>query len=149
MVRRALEDKADPTAIAKLFQTGPQKRPRRTPARRQRSGAGHPSLEGDHVMPVLLEQVLEQLETRQQADGSYKAFCPAHDDGATNPNGRSLHITPVGENSATLHCFAGCEFADILEALRLNTTNTTNIASKGPRKPRKQSFEVKSPDGEV
>jgi hypothetical protein len=45
------------------------------------------------------------------------AFCPCHDDGAAH-NRRSLHVSPGRDGKALLYCFAGCNAADILRALR-------------------------------
>lgn len=49
--------------------------------------------------------------------GGVMAFCPAHDDGKAHGR-RSLHISPGKNGVALVYCFAGCNAADILRALR-------------------------------
>ena len=66
------------------------------------------------IIPQTLQNVLERLRgVREQADGSWVACCPAHDDGEP-----SLHITLKGER-VLLHCFAGCSFEAICDALHI------------------------------
>ena len=46
------------------------------------------------------------------AGGNYMCECPAHDDGTP-----SLSIRD-SDRGVLLHCFAGCAYADIVDALR-------------------------------
>jgi len=65
-----------------------------------------------------LQNVLERLrEVRQQAEGSWMARCPAHDD--KEP---SLHVSLKGEK-VLLHCFAGCSLDAICCALNIQPGN--------------------------
>jgi len=65
-------------------------------------------------IPYILQDVLERLRgVRQQADGSWMALCPAHND--KEP---SLHVSQQGEK-VLLHCFAGCSFEAICDALHI------------------------------
>ena len=59
----------------------------------------------------LLEQIVTTLRGRRLPDGSWMVHCPAHHD--EHP---SLHITPA-EDKLLFHCFAGCSFDDIKDAL--------------------------------
>lgn len=53
------------------------------------------------------------LRGRLQADGSWMARCPAHEDKTA-----SLHISPGHEGAILLKCFAGCEFEKVRQACR-------------------------------
>ncbi len=65
-------------------------------------------------IPQTLQNVLQRLHgVRQQADGSWLALCPAHDD--EEP---SLHVSLKGEK-VLLHCFAGCSLDAICDALNI------------------------------
>ena len=55
----------------------------------------------------------ESVSPDRSSPNSFKAKCPAHDDGKP-----SLAITDLG-NKWVLHCWAGCSNADILAALGL------------------------------
>ncbi len=66
------------------------------------------------IIPQKLHFVLARLgKVRQQADGSWMACCPAHDD--REP---SLHIT-LQNDKVLLHCFAGCSLDAICHALNI------------------------------
>jgi len=66
------------------------------------------------IIPQKWQNVLQRLHgVRQQADGSWMARCPAHDD--TEP---SLHVSLQGEK-ILLHCFAGCSLDAICNALNI------------------------------
>ena len=66
------------------------------------------------IIPKKLQDVLKRLNgVRQQADGSWVACCPAHSD--KEP---SLHVSLQGEK-ILLHCFAGCSFEAICDALHI------------------------------
>lgn len=49
---------------------------------------------------------------RRTGEGRWVAQCPAHDD-----RGPSLSVRDVGDGRTLLHCFAGCEVADVLAAI--------------------------------
>jgi len=54
---------------------------------------------------------LEHVEGSFQVGDSWKAMCPAHQDVQA-----SLSLTPT-DTGVLVHCFAGCEYNDILESL--------------------------------
>jgi len=63
-------------------------------------------------IPEKLDEILRSLhKVREQANGSWIARCPAHQD--ENP---SLHIT-LTDDRVLLHCFAGCTTEHICAAL--------------------------------
>jgi len=65
-------------------------------------------------IPYILQDVLERLRgVRQQADGSWVALCPAHND--KEP---SLHVS-FQNNRILMHCFAGCSLDAICDALHI------------------------------
>ena len=66
------------------------------------------------IIPQKWQNVLQRLHgVRQQADGSWMARCPAHDD--TEP---SLHVS-FQNNRILMHCFAGCSLDAICDALNI------------------------------
>ena len=65
-------------------------------------------------IPQTWQTVLQRLRgVRQQADGSWLALCPAHDD--KEP---SLHVS-FQNNRILMHCFAGCSLDAICKALNI------------------------------
>jgi hypothetical protein len=57
--------------------------------------------------------LLDRLDrVRRTGDGRWLARCPAHDD-----RGPSLSVRETADGRVLLHCFAGCEVADVLAAL--------------------------------
>ena len=63
--------------------------------------------------------IIEKLESvRQTGPGRWLARCPAHND--KNP---SLLVTLKPHGVWTLHCFTGCETADVLAAIGLTFTD--------------------------
>lgn len=57
--------------------------------------------------------------------------CPAHDD--TNP---SLWVTETSEQKLLVHCFSGCEQADVLKALRAKGLIESTTATDRPATPK-------------
>jgi hypothetical protein len=62
-----------------------------------------------------VEKVLDRLRGVQERNGSYRAFCPAHDDRNT-PN---LDVKEGEDGRALLICRAGCETERVMEAAGL------------------------------
>ena len=62
-----------------------------------------------------IENTLSRLEKpRQRQPGQWSARCPAHPDKSP-----SLSIRETPEGSVLLHCFGGCEVAEIVAAMGL------------------------------
>jgi hypothetical protein len=61
--------------------------------------------------------------------GGYMAFCPSHPDG-TQHGKRSL-IVDNQDGEALIHCFAGCKFADIIEALGITPEQNDLSSNEG------------------
>jgi hypothetical protein len=59
-----------------------------------------------------LEDVLDAVDHVEAGDG-YKALCPAHDD---NVHSLSIHESDSGK--LVMKCHAGCDFSDIVKALK-------------------------------
>lgn len=74
-----------------------------------------------------LEGMAEKLENVKWNDrGGFKALCPAHED-----SNNSLSVDE-GDNGRTIfHCFAGCEFVDIMQAIY---GETKGVAKPNPDK---------------
>jgi hypothetical protein len=64
-------------------------------------------------MSFTLQDVLSRLRGIRRSGSGYVAFCPAHDDRKT----RSLSIREGQDGLVLLHCFAGCTYHQIVEAL--------------------------------
>ncbi len=60
------------------------------------------------------ENILSLLKGVKQTGNGYVAFCPAHDDRSN----RSLSLTEK-EGKLLMHCFCGCSFGQILDALNI------------------------------
>lgn len=64
---------------------------------------------------IPIDRVLSLLtKTRRRQPGQWSACCPAHDD-----KGPSLSVRETPEGAVLLHCFAGCEVAEIVAAIGL------------------------------
>ena len=62
-----------------------------------------------------MKRILSKLEKVQQVGkGRWKACCPAHEDSSP-----SLWLTEKGDGTILMHCFAGCESLEILDAIGL------------------------------
>ena len=60
----------------------------------------------------MYETIVRKLEGTRPYKGGWVAKCPAHDDGRP-----SLIVQISKEGNLLLHCYAGCSFAEIVEAL--------------------------------
>ena len=58
------------------------------------------------------------------------AQCPAHDD--SNP---SMQIKDKGDGTASIECYAGCDFVDILKAVGFYTTGGSKTPETAPSAP--------------
>lgn len=70
------------------------------------------------VFPPTLERVLTRLNKVQKSLKGWIALCPAHDD--QHP---SLSIGLGKDGQVLLHCFAGCTFESIMQALNLQPSD--------------------------
>ncbi|OOV05655.1 hypothetical protein RF819_02060 [Rhodoferax fermentans] len=80
-----------------------------------------------------LENVLDRLEkVRRGRPGQWSARCPAHDD-----KGPSLSVRETPDGAVLLHCFGGCETADVVAAMGLQMTDLfppRDIPANAPKK---------------
>jgi len=79
-------------------------------------------------------QILKLLEGVRQSGEGWTAFCPAHGDERS-----SLSIGEGKDGRVLLHCFAGCDIADIVAGLGLEVSdlfprNRTKILRKGSKR---------------
>lgn len=84
-----------------------------------------------------LDDIIRICEKARQSGASYMACCPAHEDSSP-----SLHITPDGDQ-VLLHCFAGCEFEDIVKALEARGVKTRELREE--RRPYREQFRDRCP----
>lgn len=85
------------------------------------------------------ESLLTQLGgVRETGHGKYVARCPAHDDKSP-----SLAIKDCGDGRVLLHCFAGCETEDVLNAIGLTFSDVMPERIGGDHSYRPQSFDAR------
>lgn len=83
------------------------------------------------------EVILSRLQTvRKRSANQWSARCPAHDD-----KGPSLSIRELDDGRILLHCFAGCDVADVVNAVGLKLDalfppRPTDYQTKFERSPR-------------
>jgi hypothetical protein len=77
-----------------------------------------------------IETVLERLEGVKKAGGAFKARCPAHADRSP-----SLSIKEGDDGRVLLYCFAGCEVAAVVAALKLQMADlfSQNLPGTGKK----------------
>ena len=74
---------------------------------------------------------LEGMGRQVKQQGSYwMAQCPAHDD--SNP---SMQIKDKGDGTASIECYAGCDFVDILKAVGFYATGGSKTPETAPSAP--------------
>ena len=65
-----------------------------------------------------IDNVLGRLENTVETEKyQYRAKCPVHQ--KANSQSRTLSITEVTDGNVLLHCFAGCDYEEVLEAIGL------------------------------
>ena len=80
-----------------------------------------------------LENTLSRLEKpRQRQPGQWSARCPAHAD--KNP---SLSIRETPDGAVLLHCFGGCETAEIVASMGLELSDLFPPRDKPTSAPKK------------
>ena len=85
-----------------------------------------PKVAKDSFCPNNLEAILSRLQkVKKTGQDKYLAICPSHDDKSP-----SLAIKVV-DDRVLLHCFAGCETADVLGALGLKFEDIMPNQCKG------------------
>lgn len=65
----------------------------------------------------MLDRILPHLQKVRRSGRGYIARCPAHEDRSP-----SLSIREADDGRVLLHCFGGCNTADVLAALGLDMT---------------------------
>ena len=65
-------------------------------------------------MSAPLDLILSHLENAKPYGRGYMAKCPAHEDRSA-----SLSIAENEKGNAMVHCFAGCQTRDVVDALGL------------------------------
>jgi hypothetical protein len=79
---------------------------------------------------VNVEELLSRLEgVRRSGAGGWRARCPVH-----GSRGPTLSIAE-GDSGVVLHCFAGCETADVLAEIGLAWTDVFDDDEPGPLPP--------------
>jgi len=85
------------------------------------------------------DALLSRLErVRKRAGDQWSARCPAHDD-----KGPSLSVRELPDGRVLLHCFAGCEVADVVDAIGMDLAALFPdgpahlVAGSGPQKRRR------------
>lgn len=82
-----------------------------------------------------LNQILKRIEdvtgksVKRLSNGTYQCHCPAHDD-----DKRSLSVSVGQKKNVVLYCHAGCDYIDILKALRLVKADLDPIKDEEPER---------------
>lgn len=78
-------------------------------------------------MQSILNQLDKLKETKPKRGMVYSAIacCPAHDDKSP-----SLQISETLDGKLLLHCFAGCDYTSIADAMGISTTTKGNYLRK-------------------
>jgi hypothetical protein len=74
------------------------------------------------------QAVIDRVRDPKPDRDGVMAFCPCHNDGAAH-NRRSLHVREK-EGKLLLHCFAGCRYEDIIEALGFDRSSRVITTSR-------------------
>ena len=86
-----------------------------------------------------IDALLSGLDgVKQTGSGKYVAQCPAHDDKSP-----SLAIKDCGDGRVLLHCFAGCETEDVLNAIGLTFSDVMPERIGGDHSYRPQTFDAR------
>lgn len=73
------------------------------------------------------EDLAEGLEAKRTGKGKWMAKCPVHDD-----RSESLSISSKRDGSSLIHCFAGCEFRDLVRELEARGLWESSPRPAGP-----------------
>ena len=86
------------------------------------------------------DTILQRLDkVRETGPNKWVACCPAHDDRSP-----SLAITKCSDGRVLIHCFAGCESLDVLDAIGLRFTDIMPERLPEHRyKPQKPAFDAR------
>jgi len=88
-----------------------------------------------------IETLISRLDgVKETRRGQYIARCPAHEDGSP-----SLAIKDGDEGRVILHCFAGCETEDVLDAIGLTFADVMpeRVGADHSYKPLKPRFDAR------
>ena len=95
------------------------------------------------------DDILARLRGVKQTGSGHVAFCPAHDD----VKEQSLSIKQGGDGRILLHCFTGCTFKDIAQALKLEERDlfpATNAQGSGSPVPTNATpYDVRDGSGAI
>lgn len=84
-----------------------------------------------------IDLVLQRLDKpREVAPGRWRARCPAHD----GKSGSTLSLTRADDGRVLLHCFSGCEVAQVVASMGLQlhelfTPSPAEHRATAPRSP--------------
>jgi len=67
---------------------------------------------------MTIDEILSRLHGVKKTTKGHKALCPAHLDRSP-----SLSVGETPNRDVLLHCFAGCEFGDIIAALGIRASD--------------------------
>ena len=90
---------------------------------------------------MTIETLLNRLDgAKEIGHGKYVARCPAHSDRSP-----SLAIRECGDGRVLVHCFAGCETEDILDAVGLSFSDLMpeRIGQEHNFRPLRQTFDAR------
>jgi len=93
---------------------------------------------------LTLDNLLDKLNDVRQSGDGHIACCPAHADSTP-----SLSIHQSEDGRILLHCFAGCDFTAICDALQITPSDLRPDSGRGPgaTPPRPQAPKPRPPQG--
>lgn len=83
-----------------------------------------------------VERLLSRLDSvKQTRHGRYIARCPAHSDRSP-----SLALREMDDGTLLLHCFAGCDVADVVRSVGLNLADLFPNSDGSYKNPQRRPF---------
>lgn len=82
-----------------------------------------------------MNELLSRLEgVREVGNGQFYAKCPSHDDGSP-----SLSIKETDDGTLLVHCFAGCESPEVVEAVGMTLSDLFPDSFEAPSRKAKHN----------
>lgn len=88
-----------------------------------------------------LEEVLERLGDVKKVGDGYEALCPSHGD----EKSRHLYVSEADDGRVLVHCFKGCTFREVFEALNLEPSDAFPKALKKGK--RRREYQIRDHTG--
>ena len=74
----------------------------------------------DKTRALSFDDVNTAIELKRRSDSDYRCKCPAHNGSSDD----SLSVSPGDDGRALLHCFSGCTYEEVVNALKMPQQNS-------------------------